>query len=295
MLGLPESDPEARVIAAALQEGLREAGWIEGHNIRTDYRWEVNNPDRSRAAVAELLALSPDVILPGTTQMMEAVRQANSSVAAIFVNVSDPVGTGFVASLARPGGNVTGFTNFEYGMGQQWLQVLKEISPGTTRTAVIANPRNPNTALYLHAIAPAAATFALQLAVKPVNDAAEIESAIEAFAREANGSLLVMPDPLTITHRDRIITLAARNRLPAAYPFRLFVTSGGLLSYGVDRVDLYRRAAGYVDRVLKGAKAGELPVQQPTRFELVINLKTATALGLSVPATLLARADEVIE
>ena len=295
MSGLPEMDPEAQVIAEAVREGLQKAGWIEGRNIRTDFRWGVNNPERSRTAVEELLALSPDVIMPGTTQMMEAVRQANSSVPAIFVNVSDPVGTGLVGSLARPGGNVTGFTNFEYGMGQQWLQALKEIAPGVTRTAVIANPKNPNTALYLRAIEPAAAMLGLQLAVKPVNDAAEIEIAIEAFARETNGSLLVMPDPLTITHRDRIITLAARHHLPAAYPFRLFVSSGGLLSYGVDRVDLYRRAAEYVDRVLKGAKAGDLPVQQPTKFELVINLKTAAALGLSVPATLLARADEVIE
>lgn len=295
MLGLPESDPAAHVIVAALHEGLREAGWIEGHNIRTDHRWGVNNPERSRAAVTELLALSPDVIMPGTTQMMDAVRHANSSVPAIFVNVSDPVGTGFVQSLARPGGNVTGFTNFEYSMGQRWLQALKEIAPGATRTAVIANPENPNTALYLRAIEPAGATLGLQLAVKPVNNAAEIESAIEAFAREANGSLLVMPDPLTIANRDRIIASAARHRLPAAYPFRLFVTSGGLLSYGTDRADLYRRAAAYVDRVLKGAKAGDLPVQQPTKFELVINLKTAAALGLSVPATLLARADQVIE
>jgi putative ABC transport system substrate-binding protein len=295
MLGLPENDPEAKVIATALREGLQEAGWIEGHNIRTDYRWAVNNPERSRAAVKELLALSPDVIMPGTTQMMDAVRHANSSVPAIFVNVSDPVGTGFVESLARPGGNITGFTNFEYAMGEKWLQALKEIAPGVTRTAVIANPKNPNTALYLHAIEPAATKFGLRLAVKSVNDAAEIESAIEALAREVNGSLLVMPDPLTLANRDRIIALAARHRLPAAYPFRLFVTSGGLLSYGTDRADLYRRAAAYVDRVLKGAKAGDLPVQQPTKFELVINLKTAAALGLSVPATLLARADEVIE
>ena len=295
MLGLPENDPEAQVIATALREGLKEAGWIEGHNIRMDYRWGVNNPERSRVAVQELLALSPDVIMRGTTQMMDAVRRATSSVPAIFVNVSDPVGTGFATSLARPGGNITGFTNFEYAMGQQWLQALKEIAPGVTRTAVIANPRNPNTALYLSSIEPAAMAFGLQLTVKLVNDAAEIESAVETFAREANGSLLIMPDPLTLTHRDLIIALAARHRLPAAYPFRLFVTSGGLLSYGTDRADLYRRAAAYVDRVLKGAKAGDLPVQQPTKFELVINTKTANALGLTAPATLLARSDEIIE
>jgi putative ABC transport system substrate-binding protein len=295
MLGLPENDPEAQVIAAALRDGLKEAGWIEGHNLRTDYRWQVSNPERARAAVTELLALAPDVIIPGTTQMLDAVKHANSSVPVVFVNVSDPVGTGFVESLARPGGNITGFTNFEYAMGEKWLQALKDIAPSVTRMAVIANPKNPNTALYLRAIEPAATMFGLQLAIRPVNDAAEIEGAIEAFAREGNGSLLVMPDPLTLTNRDRIIALAARHRLPAVYSFRLFVASGGLLSYGVDRADLYRRAATYVDRVLKGAKAGDLPVQQPTKFELVINLKTAAALGLSVPATLLARADEVIE
>jgi ABC-type uncharacterized transport system substrate-binding protein len=295
MIALAENDPEAQANVVALREGLQQLGWTEGRNIRTDYRWHVGDPERSRAAAKELLALSPDVIMPATTQMMAAVRQETSSVPVVFVNISDPVGTGFVASLARPGGNVTGFTNFEYAMGEKWLQTLKEIAPGVTRTAIIANPKNPNTALYLRAIEPAAKSFALQLAVTPVNDAAEIERTIEAFAREPNGGLLVMPDPLTITHRDLIVALAAQHRLPAAYPYRVFVAGGGLLSYGTDRIDLYRRAADYVDRVLKGAKAGDLPIQQPTKFELTINLKTAKALGLTVPLTLLGRADEVIE
>ena len=294
-ISLAESDPEAQANAVALREGLQQLGWIEGRNIRTDYRWGVGDPERARATARELLALSPDVIMPATTQMLMATRQENSSVAVVFVNISDPVGTGFVESLARPGGNITGFTNFEYTMGEKWLQTLKEIAPGVTRTAIIANSKNPNTALYLRAIEPAAASLALQLAVTPVNDAAEIERTIEAFAREPNGGLLVMPDPLTITHRELIVASAARHRLPAAYPYRLFAASGGLLSYGTDRVDLYRRAAAYVDRVLKGAKAGDLPIQQPTKFELVINLKTAKALGLTVPPALLARADEVIE
>jgi putative ABC transport system substrate-binding protein len=295
MVSLAESDPEAQANVAALREGLQRLGWTEGRNIRTDYRWGVSDPERSRVAARELLALSPDVIMPATSQMLTATRQENSSIPVVFVNISDPVGTGFVESLARPGGNVTGFTNFEYQMGEKWLQTLKEIAPGVTRTAIITNPKNPNTALYLRAIEPAAASLALQLAVMPVNDAAEIERLIEAFARESNGGLLVMPDPLTITHRELIVASAARYRLPAAYPYRLFAASGGLLSYGIDRVDLYRRAAAYVDRVLKGAKAGELPIQQPTKFEFVINLRTARALGLEVPPSMRARADEVIE
>jgi putative tryptophan/tyrosine transport system substrate-binding protein len=227
--------------------------------------------------------------------MLVAAKEAAGSVPIVFVNISDPIGTGFVASLARPGGNVTGFTNFEYAMGEKWLQTLKDIAPHVTRIAIVANPKNPNTALYLGAIEPAAKALGLQLAVTPVNDAAEIERTIETYASEPNGGLLVMPDPLTITHRELIVALAARHRLPAAYPYRFFATSGGLMAYGIDRVDLYRRAAVYVDRVLKGAKAGDLPIQQPTKFELTINLKTAKALSLTVPLPLLGRADEVIE
>jgi putative tryptophan/tyrosine transport system substrate-binding protein len=295
MISLAENDPEAQANAAALREGLRQLGWTEGRNIRTDYRWSVGDPGRARAAAKELLDLSTDVIMPATTQMLAAVKEAPGSVPVVFVNISDPVGTGFVDSLARPGGNVTGFTNFEYATGEKWLQTLKELAPDIKRTAVITNPKNPNTALYLRAIEPAAAALRLQLTVSPVSDAAEIERAIETFARMPEGSLLVMPDPLTISNRDLIVALTARHRLPAAYPYRLFAASGGLLSYGIDRVDLYRRAAAYVDRVLKGAKAGDLPIQQPTKFELVINLKTAKALGLSVPLPLIGRADEVIE
>jgi len=295
MISLAESDSEAQANAAALRDGLQQLGWTEGRNIRTDYRWGVGDPGRARAAAKDLLALSPHVIMPATTQMLTAVKEASGSVPVVFVNISDPVGTGFVDSLARPGGNVTGFTNFEYATGEKWLQTLKELAPDIKRTAIITNPKNPNTALYLRAIEPTAAALGLQLTVAPVNDTAEIERTIETFARTSESSLLVMPDPLTITNRDLIVALTARYHLPAAYPYRLFVASGGLLSYGIDRVDLYRRAAAYVDRVLKGAKAGDLPIQQPTKFELVINLKTAKALGLTVPLPLLARADEVIE
>ena len=243
----------------------------------------------------ELLALSPDVIMPGTTQMTEAARDAKGEVPVIFVNVTDPVGTGLVESFARPRGKVSGFTNFEYGMSEKWLQALREIAPGITRTALIVNVRNPNAALFVNSIEHAAKTLGLGLAVLTVNEAAELENAVREFSREVNGSLVVTPDALTVANRERIIAAAARHRLPAAYPFRLFVTSGGLLSYGTDRADLYRRAAAYVDRVLKGAKVGDLPVQQPTRFDLVLNLRTANALGLTIPPTLLARADEVIE
>jgi len=295
MIALAENDPEAQENAAALRDGLEKLGWTEGRNIRIDYRWGIGDPARARIVVKELLALSPDLIMPATTQMLVAAKEAAGSVPIVFVNISDPIGTGFVASLARPGGNVTGFTNFEYAMGEKWLQTLKDIAPHVTRIAIVANPKNPNTALYLSAIEPAAKALGLQLAVTPVNDAAEIERTIETYASEPNGGLLVMPDPLTITHRELIVALAARHRLPAAYPYRFFATSGGLMAYGIDRVDLYRRAAVYVDRVLKGAKAGDLPIQQPTKFELTINLKTAKALSLTVPLPLLGRADEVIE
>jgi putative ABC transport system substrate-binding protein len=295
MIALAENDPEAQANAAALRDGLEKLGWIDGRNIRIDYRWGIGDPARARVAVKELLALSPDLIMPATTQMLVAAKEAAGSVPIVFVNISDPIGTGFVASLARPGGNVTGFTNFEYAMGEKWLQTLKDMAPHVTRIAIVANPKNPNTALYLGAIEPAAKALGLQFAVTPVNDAAEIERTIATYASEPNGGLLVMPDPLTITHRELIVALAARHRLPAAYPYRFFAASGGLMSYGIDRVDLYRRAAVYVDRVLKGAKAGDLPIQQPTKFELTINLKTAKALSLTVPLPLLGRADEVIE
>jgi putative ABC transport system substrate-binding protein len=292
MISLAENDPEAQLNATALREGLQQLGWIEGRNIRTDYRWGVGDPARARAAVKELVALSPDVIMPATTQMLAAVREGAGSVPVVFVNISDPVGTGFVDKLARPGGNITGFTNFEYGMGGKWLQILEEVAPQVRRVGLITNPENPNTALYVRAIE---ASSSLRLATLPVNNAGEIERAFDDFAREPNSGLLVMPDPLTISHRELIIASAARNRLPTAYPYRLFAASGGLFSYGTDRVDLYRRAASYVDRILKGANPGDLPIQQPTKFELVINLKTAKALGLSMPLPLLGRADEVIE
>jgi putative ABC transport system substrate-binding protein len=295
MMPLAESDSETQVRIAALRESLRKLGWIEGRNLRIDYRWGVSDPERARTVAKELVGLIPDVILPSTTQMLAAVQAETHSIPIVFVNVSDPIGTGLVASLARPGGNVTGFTNFEYATGGKWLEILKEIAPAVTRVALIANLKNPNTALYMRTIEPAAPGLGLHLSVAGVNDVAEIERAIEASAREAKVGLLIMPDPLTIAHRELIVALAARHGLPVAYPYRYFVTIGGLFSYGIDSTDLYRRAASYVDRILKGANPGDLPIQQPTKFELAINLKTAKALGLTVPLTLQASADEVIE
>jgi len=233
--------------------------------------------------------------MPSTTPMLAAVRHETRSLPILFVNVSDPVGTGLVESLARPGGNITGFTNFEYAMGTKWLQLLKQIAPDVTRIAVIANPRNPNTKLYSSAIEPAAPAAGLDLVMAPVNAAADIEPAVASFARTPKGGLLVIPDPITISHRDTIIAQAARHRLPAIYAYRFYAASGGLLAYGTDTDDLFRRAASYVDRILKGAKAGDLPIQQPTKYELAINLKTANALGITIPPNLLALADEVIE
>jgi len=294
MMPYAESDSESQVRIAALHDSLEKLGWTN-RNLHVDYRWDVGNPEHARAVAKELVASAPDLIMPSTTQMLAAVQAETRTIPIVFVNVSDPVGTGLVTSIARPGGNITGFTNFEYATGGKWLEILKEIAPSVARVAVIANPKNPNTALYLGTIEPAAPRFGLALSVAGVNDAAGIEQAIAAAAREPNGGLLIMPDPLTIVHRELIVAATTRHRLPAAYPYRYFVPLGGLFAYGIDSTDLYRGAGAYVDRILKGANPGELPIQQPTKFELAINLKTARALGLEVPVTLLALADEVIE
>ena len=295
MIATAETDPVTQARVTAFRQGLESLGWADGKNIRIDYRWDIGGPERARVAAKELVALIPDVILPSTTPMVAAVQQETRSLPIVFVNISDPVGTGFVENLARPGGNITGFTNFEYAMGGKWLQLLKQVAPAVTRAAIIANPKNPNTALYLGAIEPAAPAAGLELTTAGVNTASDIEHAIEAFARQSNGGLLVIPDPVTISCRDTIIAQAAQQRMPAVYPYRFFAASGGLLAYGTDTADLFRRAASYVDRILKGAKPGDLPVQQPTKYELVINIKTAKALDINIPLNLLAVADEVIE
>ena len=270
-------------------------GWTDGRNVRIDIRWGAGDADRIRKYAAELVALAPDVILATGSAAVGPLLQATRTVPIVFVHVADPVGAGFVESLARPGGNATGFTTFEYGMSGKWLELLKEIAPGVTRAAVLRDPAIAAGIGQFGAIQSVAPSLGVEVSPVDVRDAGEIERAVAAFARAPNGGLIVTASALAIVHRDLIITLAARHKLPAVYFARYFVTGGGLISYGPDLVDQYRRAAGYVDRILKGEKPADLPVQAPTKYELVINLKTAKALGLDVPPTLLARADEVIE
>jgi putative ABC transport system substrate-binding protein len=295
LLNLAADDRESQTRNAAFLQGLQQLGWTEGHNVRVEYRWAAGDADRFRGYAAELVAFSPDVILASTSPAVAALQQATRTVPIVFVIVIDPVGAGFVASLARPGGNATGFTLFEYGVAGKWLELLKEIAPGVTRVAVLRDPAIAAGIGQLGAIQAVAPSFGVELSPVDVRDAGEIERAVTAFARVPNGGMIVTGSPSQGVHRELIITLAARHRVPAIHPFRYMATSGGLIAYGPDQVDQYRRAAGYVDRILKGEKPADLPVQNPTKYELAINLKTAKALGLDVPPTLLARADEVIE
>jgi putative tryptophan/tyrosine transport system substrate-binding protein len=295
LMNLTADDPEAPGRVAALAQGLGELGWTIGRNVMIDYRWGAGDVERNRKYAAELVALAPQVILANSTQAVAALLQATRTVPIVFVGQPDPVGAGFVNSLARPGGNITGFLAFEYSMGAKRLELLKEVAPQTTRVAMIRDPTTAAGAGQFGAIQSVAPSVGVELSPIDVRDAGEIEHAVTAFARSPNGGLIVTGGPLAALHRDVIIKVAARHRLPAVYALRHFVTSGGLISYGPDVVDQFRRAAAYVDRILKGEKPADLPVQAPTKFELVINLKTAKALGLEVPPTLLARADEVIE
>jgi putative ABC transport system substrate-binding protein len=289
-------DAEEQARLAAFLQGLQELGWTDGRNVRIDYRWAATDADRSRTFAAELVTLAPDVILASGSQSVAALQQATRTVPIVFANVIDPVGAGYVARLVRPGGNATGFTAFEYSLSGKWLELFKEIAPNLTRIAILRDPALAAGIGQFAAIqAMAPPSFGVELSPIDVRDADEIERDVVAFARESNGGLIVTGSSAAAVHRELIIMLAARHRLPAVYPFRYFVTSGGLISYGPDPTDQFRRAAGYVDRILKGEKAADLPVQAPTKYELAINLKTAKALGLTVPPTLLARADEVIE
>jgi putative ABC transport system substrate-binding protein len=293
---LAEGDPEAKREFAALQQGLAALGWVEGSNFHIDTRWATADPNSVRTSAAELVKLAPDVILASATDGLAAFRQETQTIPTVFVSVSDPVGQGFVESLAHPGDNITGFTAFEFSMGGKWIGTLKEISPSVQRIAVMFNPKTaPYFRLFLPSIEAGATPFSVKPIATPVQDLAEIESAMMALAAERNVGLICLSDSFTSVHRKTIISLAARHAIPAMFPWREFASDGGLLSYGPDRVDMYWRAPAYIDRILKGARAADLPVQQPTKFEFVINLKTAKALGLDVPATLLARADEVIE
>jgi putative ABC transport system substrate-binding protein len=292
---LAADDPESQARHAAFLQGLQEWGWTAGRNVQIDYRWGAGDADRFRKYAVELVALAPDVILATGSPVTSALLQATHTVPIVFAQVPDPVANGFVASLAKPGGNATGFTIYEYGTSGKWLELLKEISPHVTRAIVLRDPAIASGIGQLAAIQGVAPRLGVELRPVGVRDAGEIERAVTAFAREPNAGLIVLASPLAIVQRDLIITLAARHRLPAVYGLRFFVTSGGLISYGPDSIEPYRRAAGYVDRILKGEKPAGLPVQAPTKYDLVLNLKTAKALGLTVPPTLLARADEVIE
>ena len=295
LMHLAADDPESLVRVAAFAQGLQELGWKLGTNVEIDTRWAVGDAEQFRKYAAELVALAPDVILASTTPSVGALQRASNTVPIVFAAVTDPVGQGFVASLARPGNNTTGFSVYEYGIGPKWLELLREIAPGVTRVAVLRDPTLASTSGLLGAIQGVAPSMGVEVSPIGVRDASEIERGITAFARGSNGGLIVLAAPLTSVHRELIAALAVRHRLPTVYSLRFYVAGGGLISYGPDIIDQYRRAAGYVDRILKGEKPGDLPVQAPTKYQLVINLKTAKALGLTVPPTLLARADEVIE
>ena len=291
-----EGEPIGLEYVTAFAQALAELGWSVGRNVRIEYRWGAGDLDRFRRYAAELVALSPDVVLASAGSIVGALQQASRTVPIVFVTTIDPVGGGWVESLSRPGTNATGFASFEFSMSGKWLELLKEIAPGVKRVAVVRDPSVPAGSGGLAAIQTVAPSLGVELTPVGVRDAGEIERAIAAFARSSNGGLIVVgPTSSVRRHFDLVVALAARHRLPAVYPNRLFVTGGGLISYGPDSVDQYRRAAGYVDRILKGENPADLPILQATKFEFVLNLQTAEALGLEVPATLLASADEVIE
>ena len=295
LMFLAEDDPGAKARIAVLIERLHQLDWTIGHNVQIDIRWGGDDAARAHKYAAELVATAPDVILATASETTAALREATRTLPIVFAGVTDPVGAGYVASLARPGGNLTGLAFVEYGMGGKWLELLKEIGPGLTQAAVIRDPAISAGLGQWGAIQSAAPSLGLEVIPVNVRDANEIERGIAAFARKSNGGLVVSGSARVVAHRNLVIALAARHKLPAVYPQRFYVDAGGLISYGPDFVDQFRRAAGYVDRILKGEKPADLPVEAPTKYETVINLKTAKALGREVPPTLLARADEVIE
>jgi putative tryptophan/tyrosine transport system substrate-binding protein len=295
LMSTAENDPESQHRLAALRDGLQKLGWAEGRNLRSEYRWGENDLDRMRASAEQLVALKPEVIFAAPTSAVVAVQRATSTIPIVFAQVTDPVADGLVASVSHPGGNITGFAQAEYAIGLKWVELLKQIAPQVTRIAVLYDPEQPASAGYVAAIEAAARPFAVQISSVAMRDAAAIERAIEAFAGEPNGGLILPPTAFIVAHRALIISLAVRYRLPNIFGVRYYVADGGLASYGVDHIDLYRHAAQYVDRILKGEKPGDLPIQFATKFELVINLKTARALGLDIPVPVLARTDELIE
>jgi ABC-type uncharacterized transport system substrate-binding protein len=295
LMNLPADDPEAQLYMAAFQQGLQDAGWSVGRNLRIDHRWGPLDREQYRQKAAELVALAPDVVLGAGGATAEAVHRASRGVPVVLAQSIDPVGAGVVASLARPGGNVTGFMQFEYSLGGKWLELLRELAPGVTRVGVLRDSANAAGIGQWAGIQTAAEPIGVELAPLAIGDAKEIERGIAAFERGGKGGLIVPLSSAATIHRHTIIANAARHRLPAIYTFRYFAAAGGLASYGPDLTGQYRRAAGYVDRILRGEKPSDLPVQRPTKYELALNLKTAKVLGLDVPPSLLARADEVIE
>jgi putative ABC transport system substrate-binding protein len=295
IIGNIETDPETKLRIGAFRQRLTELGWIEGRNASFDYRFGATDPDRIRSAARELVGAGPDVVLGAGTPIIVALQKETRTVPIVFALVGDPVASGLVASLARPGGNMTGLTNYEHAIGGKWVETLKESAPSVARVLAVQNPENASAPGLTRAIEAAGRSLGLQIAKTSTLDARAMERAVEAFAREPNGGLIVLPDATTTNLREALVALASRHRLPAIYPFRYFAESGGLISYGIDTEEEFRVAAGYVSRILKGEKPANLPVQAPTKFELVINLKTAKALGLDLPPFLQQRADEVIE
>jgi putative ABC transport system substrate-binding protein len=295
LFGFSESDREAKSYDAAFRQKLAELGWSEGRNVRFDHRWAAGDIDRIRTHAAELVALSPDAILATNTTTSLALRQQSSSIPIVFAVAADPVGSGLVATLARPGGNITGFENYPKDIGGKWLDLLRQVVPGLARVAVMQDAVNPATELLVRAVEVVSLSVGMQVTPFGVRDAADIERFVAAFAQEPKSGLIVLPGFVTQGNRETIVALAARHSLPVLYPYRSFITAGGLMSYGTELVELYRQAATYVARLLKGEKVADLPVQAPTKLELVVNLKAAKALGLTINESFLLTADEVIE
>jgi putative tryptophan/tyrosine transport system substrate-binding protein len=294
LMTLADTDSEGQLRVAAFRQELQKLGWIEGRNIRSEYRWAAGDPHRVRAYAQELVGMAPAVMLAGNNMALRALQEAPHTGPIVFAQVADPVGSGHVASLARPGGNITGFALYEPAIAVKWLELLKEIAPSIARVAIIYDPSDFNSK-HVQEIEAVIESFGVQLSSFIIRNVADIERAIDGFATKPHGGLIILPGPFTVVHRDLLISLAIRHALPNVYAYRYYPAAGGLASYGVDNVESYRRAASYVDRILKGEKPADLPVQLPTSFQLVINLKSAKALGLTIPPMLLARADEVIE
>ena len=295
LMSLAADDPRTKAQLAGLRDGLAQLGWVEGSTIHCDYRFAGGNLDQFSVLAKELIALHPEVIFAQSTPVTAALQRETRAIAIVFVEVSDPIGSGFIANLARPGGNLTGIIQYEPGIAGKWLAMLKEVAPNLARVALLADPKGTAYEYFLRNATAAASSLGIEIISSPVDNVADIERSISSLARQDNGGLLCPPETFITAHRDLVIALAAEHRLPAVYAWRFFVTDGGLMSYGIDLVDVYQQSASYVDRILQGANLADLPVQTPTRYETALNLKTAKALGLSVPASLLVRADKVIE